>query len=295
MKQYIDRWSTEPSGKPLKRTENDLAYLRLFNRTDGYKLLTRNWVQAFFPDQHPNWVRTRIAELTRKPHAYLGRKTFNGRNINEIHTYYLAERGIALLGDDRPPLRKQDEEQALIDLVDASIELGARKAGVEMRKWGKILQHPDTPEHIKTHPHPFVIKVNDVDKIIPDGRPFVLKNATGAVAFFKEVDRKTEPLTSRTKREHIQQKFDNYKAAWGKRAYKTQYGFPNAMVLFVTTGSLRMQNMMQLLGPCPYILFKTIEDFTVLGLTPPVTTRFLDEPWERSGFPPFSLKTLSEV
>jgi hypothetical protein len=294
MKKYPSRWTTEPSGKCLKRTENDLRYLRLFNRVDGYKLLPRNWITAFVPDLHPNYVRTRIAELCREPFCYLARKTFNGRNINEMFTYYLTERGDRLVGDDGTVSTKQDAEQVLIDLVDASIELGIRTdPSVELLKWGAILKHANTPDRLKTSTDPFTLHLPR-EKIRPDGRPFVIrKMGKGAVAFFKEVDRATEPLTSRRDREHIKHKFDQYRAAWSSKIYKTQYGFPAAMVLFVTTSPGRMENMMALLGPCPYIAFKTIEDFTVLGLTPPITTKFFDEPWKRAGHPDFALTELA--
>lgn len=294
MKKYVSRWTTEASGYPLKRTENDLKYLRLFNRVDGYKLLPRNWIQALRSDLYHDYVRSRISELCREPFCYLGRKTFNGKNINEVFTYYLSERGDKLLGDYGHTSKKQDAEQVLIDLVDASIELGVRTApDVQLLKWRKILEHPNTPERIKTSTNPFAIYLNSKEKIIPDGRPFVLrKDGKGAVAFFKEVDRATEPLTSKKTREHIKQKFDKYQQAWKQELYKKQYGFPAAMILFITTEKGRMENMMKLLGPCSYIAFQTIEDFTILGLTPPVTTKFFTDPWKRNGYTDFYLKEL---
>ena len=91
-----------------------------------------------------------------------------------------------------------------------------------------------------------------------DGPPFILATEIMRVQRricipCKEIDRDTEGL-ERT----IAQKFRNYHEFMQRKIYASHFGFDNALIPFITTDESRMRGMMNLLGPCPYIIFKVV-------------------------------------
>jgi hypothetical protein len=281
-----------PDTKPdldIYPTGRCLATLQLFDR---YRILPLNWMHALVGGGSYVGYRNLCTRMTLA--KLLERRTLNGRrNNNETQTYsrskagdkYLHERGYEALPHDS----HHDAHQALVDIAEAQIELGARAADVEYHPWVDIRDHPKTP---RLPDRPFRFDVNDTYQI-PDGRPFYLKNARGSMLFLREIDRNTEaPDTIRIKLRNYRQLQDRI---------QSRYGFRHMMLLFVTTNETRKENILRLLGEefvsgCKWILVATMTDHVKECLTTtPVATHLFTEPYLRAGHRPFSLLSLADV
>ena len=86
-----------------------------------------------------------------------------------------------------------------------------------------------------------------------------------------------------------------YLAVAEQGLHRSHFGFPNFFVPFITTSSARMRSMMELLDRLTdghgskFLLFKTFPSFTAAERPPAPSGHMLTEPWQRVGFPPFSL------
>lgn len=113
----------------------------------------------------------------------------------------------------------------------------------------------------------------------------------------KEIDRATEPLTTAHARRSIRQKLEHYHEVFDGRLYASHYGFPNAVVLFVTTSPARMASMMELcrdvIGPCSYLLFAHTKDWANEPRFPPPNGDMLG-PYQRVGHPPINLANFGD-
>lgn len=265
----------------IRLTERDIAVLKTF---DHYRLLPFNWLHALIGGPYVG-LRSRCTKLVAA--GYLKRKTFNGtRNIYETMTYYLTEKGTRTLlemGHPQPDPydRTHDNHQVLLDILDASIELGAKQSATELIKWDGIKQRkPDIADK------PFKFQLGKT-WLIPDGRPFVLKNNNGAILFLKELDRNTESAAT------IKNKIANYHKA--EQDIKDRYGVKAVMLLWVTTTDIRKENILKWIGSSKWMLTQTIFDHTPLGKFHPVSTKHFHEPYERAGYKPFSLEKLEAI
>lgn len=311
-----DRFDLVDDGREFRRTERTFAILRRF---DDYVVLPRNWLYAFPGMGHPVPFQGRLTRLCRK--QLLGRFTHNGtRNWNEVMSYYRTEAGDKFMRRHNYPSYPRNptnerEEQALIDIIDASIELGTfENPSVQMLKFPQLYDHPNTPARLRSVTNPFTIYLDAQDpldptkaekksrRVTPDGRPFGIKVGNKSVLFLKEVTRENTNHDAHAK------KFLAYKEIWQRNRryegedplYTQMYGDKAAMLLYVIRGGpVMMRNVQHLaekiLGPTSWLLFKDIFDHTVHGDVQPVTTRFLTEPYERVGHKPFSLLTLKEA
>lgn len=282
----------KPDSKPdfdLRANARSLATLQLFDR---YRILPLNWMHALADDGNYAGYRDLCTRLWRA--GLLERKTLNGqRNNNETQSYKRTEAGCRYLhgkGFDALHHDTQgDVHQSLVDLAEAHIELGARAHGVEYHPWLDIRDHPLTPP---LPDRPFRFHVNDTI-LVPDGRPFYLKTASGSLLFLRELDRNTEVQST------IEVKLRHYRLLHEK--IQQRYGFKHAMLLFITTNKTREQNILKWIaaafdGSCKWILTQTIDDhIKQCRSTVPVTTHLFDAPYSRAGCRPFSLKTLGEI
>lgn len=223
-------------------------------------------------------------------HRHSASKTSAKSAKNEPHLTTRSRRTRAHRGHD-----------ILDSMIEASIELGMRDYGdtLQLYRWGDILEHPRTPEAVKFSTDPFRITLADGSHVIPDGAPLVLRhNLNGALALFRETDRATEDLSGNA-RITIEKKLLNWKQAIEGKLYEKIYGFPSAMLLFITIDERRMERIMRLtertLGPCSYILFKTTQDYEQSFKSVKPHTDILTMPFKRVGFPSFSLLTLSSI
>ncbi len=298
--------------RPLQITERDIAVFELLDPEFRYTYLPSNWVHAFLGGDALR-LSKRLGRLSRAPHHYLVRPAQRAHSLNANYkhdVYARAEAGDRLLIERgriaRRAIRPSEHyaHQLLNDLVDASIEMGVRTdPALRMIGWKEILAHPKLPSATRDAPHPFRLPVGDAT-LIPDGRPYVLARAMpdGGKRFLcvigKEIDRHTEPLVPTDKlRSGIARKFELYRAFVDDRGYLTHYGFPNAVVLIVTTNAQHLTNMMalthELIGPCTYLLFKCVPDWAHAANFPPPGDFMLTEPWQRVGHPDFFLSTFS--
>lgn len=305
-----------PSGRSLQPTELVFRILDLFDPQRRYTYLPRDGTYQLLGEPcDPDYFRKLLADMAREPYKWLDCP------MQQIGVNHLAKQIIYTRGDGANPLlitherptsserpAKQYKHQLLGDLVDASIELGVmRNPELDLLLWHRdILNHPKTPEHVKRLPDPCSIPVGS-QKLRPDGLPYVIRRTlkdgtTRALPLFKEIDRNTEQTTY-TPRKHntIEEKYTRWERIFRERIYQTHFGFPAAMVLFITTSEQHMHHLMahagETMGKCSWLLFKTIPDYGAQerGTSIPLTTRYLDEPYLRVGFPPFSLKTLEDV
>jgi hypothetical protein len=308
MDKRLSKLSDEPSRKQLLLQPRDIQILELLDPEHRYAYLSRDWIIAFIGGS-TEVLRHRLGQMSRKPYKWLHRPD-QQRAYNVLYKqsiYMRGEGGDALLMNlgklSRRSRRRsaQFRHELLLDFVDASIELGARRDPMmEYLDWSAILAHPKTPQSLLENTDPFKIQTQE-QALVPDGRPFVLRHTQkGAIAFFKEVDCNNEQIAYTPKKHNtLEHKFRRYKDMFGRKLYQFQYGFPAAMVLVVTTNQVHMQNMMRAaeraLGKPSWLLFKYTPDHDLLGKSIPVTTEFYDTPWERAGRPPFLLNTMEPV
>lgn len=274
----------------IRITQRCLASLVLFNR---YRILPLNWMHALADTGDYAGYRDVCTRLWRA--GLLDRKTHNGAlNNNETQSYmrtdagtrYLRKLGVEPLANTT----HHDAHQALVDISEAHIELGARAHDVEYHPWIDIRDHPLTP---KLPAKPFRFGISETF-IIPDGRPFYLKNALGQSALcVREIDRNTEdPAT-------IQFKLKHYKLIHD--LMKQRYGFKQVFLLFITTNETRHQNVLKWISEifpsgCKWILTGAMHDHVKHGLsTLPVSTDLFTDHYSRAGYPSFSLLTLRDV
>lgn len=274
----------------IRITPRALATLHLFDR---YRLLPLNWMHALVDTGSYAGYRDMCTKLWRA--GLLDRRTLNGRtNNSETQSYSRSPAGTRFLkAHGASPLlntTQRDPHQALVDLSEAHIELGARAAGIEYLPWRHILEHPRTP---KLPENPFRFDVGDT-VMIPDGRPFILRTPSGHTALFvREIDRDTEADAT------IQFKIAYYKII--QKYLKGRYGQPRVFLLFISTKEAQQRKVLSWIANefphgCQWILTGVIQDHIHECLpTAPVSTHLFTSPYERHGHPPFSLGTLDDV
>jgi len=289
---YAPRLNHDPILEP-----RDLEILKLF-RT--YRLLPTNIIHALVGGSYFT-VQRRLTKLASGVYSLktdklvmsglLDRFTFNGStNVNAVMVYQLSARGDAKLTElGFPPVdeydRSHNAHQALLDLLDAGIEIGTKLFFLNrLIRWPQIAAHHLTP---KQPDKPFRF-----DGLVPDGRPFVLANADRGILFLKELDRSSEGHKQLLAKLHMYKKHE--------QAIKDRYGVKSLMLLVVTTNEPRRQNILADIervfpNGCGWILTHVLDDYTIFGRKPAIPRHLFDTPWLRAKKPPFSLKTLGEV
>jgi hypothetical protein len=197
----------------------------------------------------------------------------------------------------------------MIAQITASIELGARDSATVRRiSWREILANGSTPAALRQAAIPSAISVTysfrgqtRSEQIIADASPFGLERTIDgkrSYLFFPgiEADCGTEPIDAAdAERSSIAKKFAAYLAVAEQGLHRSHFGFPNLFVPIITTSAARMRSMMALLDRLTegrgskILLFKTFPSFTAAQKPPAPSGHMLTEPWQRAGFPPFSL------
>lgn len=309
------RWrfdGIDADDRPLAITERDIAIFELLDPEHRYTYLPSHWIHAFIGGDRLR-LSKRLGRLSRAPHNYLVRPSQRAQSLNAQYkhdVYARAEAADGLLierGRTTRRARRPAEpyaHQLLNDLVDASIEIGVRSdPALRLIDWKEILSHPKLPDATRHAAQPFRIPVAG-STLIPDGRPFVIERTSpdGEKRYLciggKEIDRHTEPLLpSDPQRSGIAKKLQLYRSFFHDRIYHTHFGFPNAVVLIITTNARHLANIMQLtreiIGPCSYLLFRHVPDWAHAACFPSPTGDMLGS-YQRVGHPPFNLATLGE-
>lgn len=309
------RWrfdGCDADAAPLTVTERDIAIFELLDPEHRYTYLPSHWVHAFIGGDRLR-LSKRLGRLSRAPHHYLVRPPQRAQSVNALykHDVYAraeaADRLLVARGLRAERARRPSEpyaHQLLNDLVDASIEIGVlTDPTLHLVTWRDILAHPKLPATTRASAQPFHIPLANAT-LIPDGRPFVIERTLpdGSTRFLcvlgKEIDRHTEPLTATDmERSSIARKLHHYRELFATRAYQSQFGFPNAVVLVISTNVQHLSNMMALtakiIGPCSYLLFRHVPDWAHAPRFPSPSGDLLGS-FARVQHPPFNLKTLGE-
>lgn len=307
-------YNDEPDGHALIPQPQDFALLETLDPERRYQYLSRDCLHALHGGEFHNF-RKRLDRMSRKPYKWLERpfQQLTANHLYKATIFTRGDNGDRLLIQHGRLLKRADRRpqnfhhELLNDLFDVSLEVSIKSdPSLQYLYWTKILEHPATPAFIKSNPTPFTISVGDGKKFRPDGRPFVIRRtlqdgSTRAIAFLKEIDCHNEQLSYSAKKDNtFDDKLSHYDIVFKQKLYEKQYGFPAAMVIIITTSERHMRNMMdhaeKIIGPkIPWLLFKTMPDHQALGVTVPILPAMLREPYQRVGFPPFSLATLEAV
>lgn len=279
--------------RPLFLSERDLAIFRLLDPEYGFHFLPSHWILAFVGGDETR-VAKRLGRLARQPHGYLIRR----QDWYKHAVYSRSMKADARLGERRTRDRDPFGHRLLEDLAQASIELSVRGfPHLHLVKWHELVATGKVPAATLESAEPHAIALSQ-GKIVPDGKPFAIRSgARWRFILGKEIDRGTEPLHSRGARRSIRQKFESYAELFSAKLYTRQYGFPNAVVLFVTTSPVRMKSMLALcadtIGPCSYLLFAHTRDWANAPRYPPPNGDLLGT-YERVGHPPLNLTNFGD-
>jgi hypothetical protein len=253
----------------LRLTPDDIAGIKKLS-PELYTYLPAPVLHALVAP-NKNYIRyaKRLATLARWQHKeppYLHRHQVPYKHA----VYSRTERGDRLVRELNPHRSKHSfAHQLQQDLVKASIEFGASKVpGFEVVSWPQIRdagwiengKQIFVPDKTFNAPDPHMIEVPG-GHVRPDEAPILLRYR-GLQLFLlgNEIDRGTEPLTTtHASRRNIKQKHEGYKRLFDGKLYRSQYNFPNSLVLFVFTNKTRMESAMELqvqtFGErCPYIV-----------------------------------------
>lgn len=280
-------------GDALFLSERDLAIFRLLDPEHGYRYLPSNWIHAFVGGDQLR-VAKRLGRLARAPHNYLERR----QDWYKHPVYERTAKADAQLGDKRFRDRDPFAHRLLEDMVQASIALAvAADPAARLVAWPELAASGKVPAATLDSKQPHAIPLRQ-GKLVPDGKPFAItRNGRWLFVLGKEIDRGTEPLVANYARRSIKEKLEHYRACFEESRYASHYGFPNSIVLFVTTSPVRMASMMELcrtvIGPCTHLLFAHTRDWANEPRFPPASGDLLG-PYQRVGHPPFNLSTLGE-
>lgn len=312
------RWSREPvigsAGAPrtVYPTERDIEIFKLLVR---YRYLPSDHIHAFVGGNSKALLH-RLNLLCRKPNLYLSRPHQQRQNAEANYRpliYQLDERGSRVLRERGLPFLAKSHHnfahELMVAQITASIELGTKaNAGVRLITWPEILAHERTPVATRQSTTPTAIRVSysqrgerRCDEINADARPFGLQrtiHGKTSYLFFPgiEADCASEPIDAGdTARSSIAKKLAAYMAIAEQGLHRSHFGFPNFFVPFITTSDARLRTMMDLLHRVTAgrgsktLLFKSFPSFTSAEKPPAPSGHMLTEPWQRAGFPPFSL------
>ena len=269
-------------------TERDQDIFRLLDPAHGHHYLPSNWIHAFIGGDQLRLAK-RLGRLAREPHGYLARR----QDWYKHAVYSRTSKADTYLGEPRTRDRDPFAHRLLEDLVQASIALGANAdSRLALVPWVALAATGKIPRSIIDSTEPHSIALSD-GKLVPDGKPFAIRNGDRwRFILGKEIDRATEPLVTAHARRSIRQKFERYAECFERRNYQTHYGFPNALVLFVTISPSRMTAMMEVcrevIGPCSYLLFAYTKDWAREPRFPSPNGDMLG-PYEGVGHPPLHL------
>jgi Replication-relaxation len=294
-------------------TERDIEIFKLLVR---FRYLPSDYIHAFVGGNEKALGR-RLNLLSRKPNLYLVRPHQQRQNAEANYRrliYQLDERGSRALRERGMPFLPKSyhhnfAHELMVAQITASVELGTKdNRKIKLITWPEILVSANIPQATRDSPNPTAIRVtyslrgeSRSDEITADARPFGLERAIDgrrSYLFFPgiEADCATEPLDAGDlDRSSIAKKLAAYAAIGETGIYRSHFGFPNFFVPFVTTNSVRMGSMMQLLDRLTggrgskMFLFKTFPSFTSSDKPPPANGHMLTAPWQRVGFPPLCL------
>lgn len=278
--------------RPLAISERDLAIFRLLDPEHGFHYLPSNWIHAFVGGDAQR-VSKRLGRLAREPHGFLVRRQARYKHA----VYARTAKADDHLGDKRVRDRDPFAHRLLQDIVLASIALAvSRNPSLTFVPWLDLASTGKIPAATLDGTEPHAIPLQS-GKIVPDGKPFTIRAGNHwRIVLGMEIDRGTEPLTSPQSRRSIARKLEGYAECFSRQLYASHYGFPNSVVLFVTTSAARMHSMMALtervIGSCSYLLFAHTTDWAIAPSFP--SPGDILGPLQRVGHPPLALTNFGD-
>ena len=264
----------------LRITDRLHHIVRLFDPSDRYVVLPRNWAEKFAPINpldgqpwHPTWFRNYLGELTCKrtsgPHSLLGRYVISETDYSEMMKYYRSPEGDAFAAEHGYPKlayhreREPDKHQLFGCLTRASLELGVRTdTNFSLEGPREIFTHPKMGAYDPKSPFTFTLP--DGRRYTPDDHPLVLRrhDPKESKLLLSEDDRHTMGTVKKKRPEddtrRLHEKFEKIKIVWSERLFEKKYGHKSALCLFKTTNQRHAENVrdywLKHFGPASFFL-----------------------------------------
>ncbi len=293
------RFKREPTGKTLNLVRRDQRLAVLRSIAD-YGMLTTSLARALHPDYSQDglfrFLEDGYHETSMHGGPYLDRLKFLGESlyVEMIHT--LTKYGTQAVIDSGYSVGSiigggawKVHELQLIGIV-ASIEIACKANGLRFISQREILakapqQTQDSKDPLQMR---FTIKIKGDDrqqKLNPDAL-FGIGYLDGFIFYLLEHERSRKTMLD------FQKKIERYKAMYAQQVYKTHFGLPNCVSLFVTPDEKYMTRMIEratdanLLNPC---LFQCQPILADAHRPPKPMPSILIAPWTRASGIPFSL------
>lgn len=319
--------------RPYEFDDRYLPVLSLLEPYCSFKYLTIPWLHFFCrPEVEYSTFRKYLGYLRQEPNSYIRcpEQQLASPNVPyKTLVYELGERGLKLLQDrGLAPVRDLSAKRARAHALhrahsyyhEVIVDLGyfaplrhlaLRDPNVRVVHFADLLVHDNVPMSTRTSTDPLLVSLSRGQTRF-DGTPHVIvrsrdgydPRSIGIPGI--EVDRGTE--TFERVEAHIRNAVEYVANGHGERLW----GFDNCMIPFLFTSEVRKARAMSYLksetGPVPYLLFKAVPDIGLLRHFPtpqeydgvdltervPATIHLFTTPWQRVGFPDFSLNTFEE-
>jgi hypothetical protein len=298
----ISRYAVPPLPYTPNATDLTVAILIALDPYDRAEILPTNWL-IWRVGCNYSWGQEKLRTLVA---AGLIERVFFGYNNNsEMPKYirtpvgerYLIDRGYAVCPFDRA--KAKNRHQLFGSMIDTSIFMGAEEHGFSIDTPKDILNNKKCPQATRDSKTPFSFYVNG-ERLTPDGNgPRVLRSPVGSKLLLREDDRHTEQLSASDYATTIHNKLEKWNIVFKRKLFRDKYGIESAALLLNTVNDRHKDNIkaltLQTLGPTAWLLLKSSPTFKNPSARIEPATHFLSEPYERAGFPDYSLVTQSEV
>ena len=287
-----------PTGKKIELAKRDIEIFKLLGR---YRYLRSTYIHAFVGGASETRFKERLGDLFHE--GYLDRpvQQWGFARARYLPVVYENGAGAArvlreseIMVDDTRTFpattaHRQFQHSLMICEVLASLDLGIRAdPRLRLISWPEILMR--APEQTREFTTPLRIPVPSGGYLVPDGLFGIEYRASDRKVyrfFALEADRGTMPVVrSNDSQTSYLGKIAAYREIIAHQLFKTHWGIPNLLVLTVTGGEVRAQEIMARLqektGESAAFLFKAVG---TIDLTTPAP-QLLFEPWRRAGFPP---------
>jgi hypothetical protein len=303
MIQRRSRMQRARTGKRIALSPRDFA---IFRRLREYRYLPSTYIHAFVGGASQTRFKERLGDLFHE--GFIDRPDqqwclSDARCAPVTHEMGEGARRALLARPDSDAdartflastAHRQYAHSLLICEVLASIELGARAAGVRFISWAEILAR--APEATQRLAKPFALPQGSGD-IVPDalfGLEYANDGPKSYRFFALEIDRGTMPVVrANGSASSYLAKLEAYQRVIEGRTFKAHLGISSFLVLTVTTNEARVNTMMR--SCCgrarenSAFLFKTIPARALSHGLPTPDTNLFCAPWLRPGHQPLEI------
>jgi len=255
MPQRRSRMRRTRTGKRLELTTRDIEIFKLLAR---YRYLPSSFIHAFVGGRSETRLKERLGDLFHEGYIDRPDQQWEFANALSRHTIYESDSGAArtlrevgiTVGDRRTFLSETAHRQLLHSLmicqVLASLDLGVRgDSRLRFIAWPEILGR--APQATRSSGAPFRLPVPSGGYLVPDGLFGIEYGASDKKTyrfFALEADRGTMPVTrSNGSQTSYLRKITAYRDIIAHQIHKTHWGLPNLLMLTVTIGETRVQEI----------------------------------------------------